>query len=785
MSNTINWGKIYEKTAWGIGVINNISWGKIYATLAGSIPSFALDFSNIANDFTFTRSSFATRVNEFGLIETVTDLGSDLVQNGDFEELSAELVTNGSFDTDSDWSLNDASVTISDGTLNFSNSPLNKFATQGNTVVGKTYKVQFTIVSIESGSVRMNCGNEVTSDYSSVGTYTEYVTSTNTVGWYVVSRTAGTTAKIDNVSVKQVDPNDEWSFSNAGGTKGWRIADGRAICDELGVANGRNLDSSIVLTSGVTYKLTLDILQSADNMQVYVGATQLTPFLPTGTNLGYEYIINGSDHTGGIFRIFGGSSDTQEIDNLVIKEVLEDDIPRIDYTDATFDVPVLGNELVDYSAIGSPTGGWSLVNGKWFFDDVTSGRIDTDNFDVVVGEQYEVTVDVTISSGNANFRFTSGNAQTILFDYTDFPNGVTKFVATVTGADGSVNRLFSATALVDNPFTLNSISVKEVNAYTTTDKGSFLLEPQSTNLLSYSEDFSQWVPNGSTLNLVSGVAPDGSTSVYELTSDGTGGKLQIAISGLSVNTQYTFSFYVKQLSATTSVQSRVLSQTGGSGGSNLTSVNYQDQLVTDEWVRITHTFTTNDTLGNYFVYVSNSLTAGESLQFWGGQVEALPYATSYIPTNGSTVTRSAESCVKNNLSTDGIFGGKVGTLFLHTTDMAVVLTSLNNITPFRLYRQLGDSYRLYYEPDASFIGGNIDLSANGGELKMAFSISETDVNIYVNGSLHVSYTYVNPLPSDLGRWVWSTETKYKERVKDFKIYDKALTDEELIKITSI
>jgi len=36
MSNNINWGKIYESTAWGSGVTdNNISWGKAYADLAG------------------------------------------------------------------------------------------------------------------------------------------------------------------------------------------------------------------------------------------------------------------------------------------------------------------------------------------------------------------------------------------------------------------------------------------------------------------------------------------------------------------------------------------------------------------------------------------------------------------------------------------------------------------------------------------------------------------------------------------------------------------------------
>ena len=44
MSNNINWGKIYESTAWGSGVSDNsISWGKSYADLAGGCFTGLLD----------------------------------------------------------------------------------------------------------------------------------------------------------------------------------------------------------------------------------------------------------------------------------------------------------------------------------------------------------------------------------------------------------------------------------------------------------------------------------------------------------------------------------------------------------------------------------------------------------------------------------------------------------------------------------------------------------------------------------------------------------------------
>ena len=68
-------------------------------------------------DFDFSRNSAATRVNAQGLVENVQILSSNLVQNGDFSEEGVELITNGNFDTDSDW-IKGAGWSISGGTAN-------------------------------------------------------------------------------------------------------------------------------------------------------------------------------------------------------------------------------------------------------------------------------------------------------------------------------------------------------------------------------------------------------------------------------------------------------------------------------------------------------------------------------------------------------------------------------------------------------------------------------------------------------------------------------------------
>jgi len=73
MSNNINWGKIYESTAWGSGVTdNNISWGKSYADLAGG--GFDADYQAVL-DYAATQGYTAPSESQQTLQNTlVTDL---------------------------------------------------------------------------------------------------------------------------------------------------------------------------------------------------------------------------------------------------------------------------------------------------------------------------------------------------------------------------------------------------------------------------------------------------------------------------------------------------------------------------------------------------------------------------------------------------------------------------------------------------------------------------------------------------------------------------------------
>ena len=151
-------------------------------------------------EFDFTRGSSATYVGKDGLIKTAGLQDTNLVQNGDFSELGSELVTNGDFATDSDWSKQ-AGWTITDGTANFVEAGGNRNIYQTILTVGKTYKLTYTVSNYVSGGVRNISGPYVTRTAN--GTYTEII-KTTTYDRLFPNCLAGSQLSIDNVSVKEV-----------------------------------------------------------------------------------------------------------------------------------------------------------------------------------------------------------------------------------------------------------------------------------------------------------------------------------------------------------------------------------------------------------------------------------------------------------------------------------------------------------------------------------------------------------------------------------------------------
>jgi len=158
-----------------------------------------------------------------------------------------------------------------------------------------------------------------------------------------------------------------------------------------------------------------------------------------------------------------------------------------------------------------------------------------------------------------------------------------------------------------------------------------------TNLVPYSEDLTQWTKSNSTVTANATLDPKGTNNGFLVSLDTSSAYLNKTANFLAEPT--TFSVYLKSPTVAGTYPLNWYAQNGGGHHRELVNV-------TTEWKRFEINFTPTG-LGTRFVYIGDNRGGlGESLSSvyaWGAQVESSPKATSYIHTEASTVTRSADT----------------------------------------------------------------------------------------------------------------------------------------------
>lgn len=113
-----------------------------------------------------------------------------------------ELVTNGTFDSDSDWTLG-TNWSITGGKLVCSGGLIAGASQNITTVIGQTYTLSYDIDAIVTGGeVGIVASGLTTERHSTTGTYSATFTATSTTTTISTSGTSTTSVTIDNVSVR-------------------------------------------------------------------------------------------------------------------------------------------------------------------------------------------------------------------------------------------------------------------------------------------------------------------------------------------------------------------------------------------------------------------------------------------------------------------------------------------------------------------------------------------------------------------------------------------------------
>jgi hypothetical protein len=339
--------------------------------------------------------------------------------------------------------------------------------------------------------------------------------------------------------------------------------------------------------------------------------------------------------------------------------------------------------------------------------------------------------------------------------------------------------------------------------------GELLLEPQSTNLVTYSELFGSgyyFTNNALTITNNNAVSPDGSSSACEITDLSSGGYSGTAGLTLTDNTDYTFSYYIKNIDAS-SVDYRVIFS-GGSGGSGDGSFSVVSSISTSEWTRITHTF--NSGVGRtIFIRIATNINAGGSVLIWGAQLEELSYPTSYIRTEGSAVTRIEDNVSKTGLL-DTYLPSLEGSFFVDFTRKGDDPVGTRGGVVYHRFSNLR-GMALSWISDELFFGSRNNTSSVTESIKNPFLINErakvcvtyTDnggglgsasgnFNVYVNGvKVVTNSTYYAPdanytdLRLSYGANSGDDTEVSANAIREFKQYDNVLSDAEAIALTTI
>lgn len=389
--------------------------------------------------------------------------------------------------------------------------------------------------------------------------------------------------------------------------------------------------------------------------------------------------------------------------------------------------------------------------------------------------------------------------------------------------------------------TTNRLNVPRIDY--TAGSPSILVEPQRTNLFTYSEDFSNgaWFKLSTTINSNTIVAPDGNLSadgIYPnngvninypasgLYTSGTYSYLQKSAGVLSVGT-YTFSFFIKKnnlryIQPRVSTDSTLALPTGTVTYNILDLQNktiyFNDGLSTvkikdysNDFVRYEITFDVSTSatyyLGFWYWKETSGVTDGTlGYNIWGAQLEAGSNATSYIPTTTSSVTRNADVISNTNAIT--LIGQTEGSMYVEFNNTPYVTSGggfrwllsirdplTNNF--LKIYRNTG--LNVVNRVGMEFHNGTFVLNLFSpsntynmplGRNKVLVTYQNGLYKLFQNGALRTTVSNSLTVPTnmsrvDVGSFVENQSANLNDGVYTAALYKTVLTDTQAIQLTTL
>ena len=384
---------------------------------------------------------------------------------------------------------------------------------------------------------------------------------------------------------------------------------------------------------------------------------------------------------------------------------------------------------------------------------------------LTVGVAYTVSVFARLVSGTPTFTFDVGNGASASTAQT--PTALWQrffFTFTFSGANQWVDFEASAAGTIafwgaqlepvtyqtaPGPYVATTASAYygprfDYNPLTLGALG-LLIEEQRTNLVTYSEQFDNatWSKSNATVTANAAVSPDGTNSADRLipTAAAIDGRIIQAFTG-SAGATYTLSVYGK---ADAFSNIRLYSD---DSGSNSASVSYNlatgvvstaastngtwasvSSTIADAgngWYRVTLTWTaTGSAPTRVAIWCRDTGNGTSGIFIWGAQLEVGAFATSYIPTVASQVTRNADVASMTGTNFSGWYNQTEGTLVVDGSVYSTGLSGNRKSLAIITQGNFTNAARTAVETGSTGVG----VVTAGGVTQAAFGVSGLSANI--------------------------------------------------------
>jgi hypothetical protein len=319
--------------------------------------------------------------------------------------------------------------------------------------------------------------------------------------------------------------------------------------------------------------------------------------------------------------------------------------------------------------------------------------------------------------------------------------------------------------------------------YLNNSNGALLLEPSRTNLVTYSEDFSQWTRSLGVIvtdNTTDLLSPSGE---YNASKIEYGGSNRNLFQAPTMSGNYSGFFYVKGTEGET-----IRMSVGG---------NEQNFTLSGDWdiIKIENVTASANTIN---VNTFGGATA-RTIYLWGAQLEQGSYATSYIPTQGATATRVDESC--NGAGNDQVINSTEGVFYVEISALAndgeFKIVSFKNSATNTYANTINITYSstanqiiaVYRVGTSSVVVLSKTLNNAIDFNKVAFKYKSGDFALWINGvkeGVNSNTTMISGVTLDEVTFYRSdNSSRFFGKTKDLRVYNTALTDAELQALTTI